>query len=130
MPINIRRSVGHVALTDTEVDGGRRKIDFIEEHLRHAIIVMLTGMKEVFSMPGLPESPANRRSFDKLRSGSQDGDDDHLAFDQQPFIKSATACTTRSCCASVSSGKTGKAGDSSAARFAFGQVARLVTPLP
>ena len=53
---------------------------FIEENLRHPVIVVLPGVEQELVVTGFSQCFADRRRFDELWTGTNDRKDFHAAF--------------------------------------------------
>ena len=53
---------------------------FIEENLRHNVILVLPGVEQELVVTGFSQRFADRRRFDELRTGTYNGKDFHVIF--------------------------------------------------
>jgi hypothetical protein len=77
----------------TEVMIGCRKVEFIEEDLGQAEVLVLPGMDEDLLGP-ITQQERERRELDELRSGADDCHDPHEALPAPPWLAAAVAGVT------------------------------------
>lgn len=61
---------------DAQMPVGRRNVQFVEKHVRHVGVVVLTGVDEILRV-SLAQFPAQWRRLDELRPGADDGHELH-----------------------------------------------------
>lgn len=88
---------------DPQVQIRLGEIEFIEEDLRHPVVVVLAGMHQVLSMAGLTQCSANGCSLYELRPNADNGQHLHAAI-ASAVQNRATSLTTAFSSTSDSSG--------------------------